>query len=158
MVTVPVLSAALLFQPSTAQAGVATTHGKGDHNSRYATATFTKHIVDYPFCGVLANMAGEVGGNVGEGTYTGELLFQSVVGDVWKGEALYHFHGSKHSFTALVHVEQTGLNAVITGVVTDGWLKGYAVDGGYKQIDCGIPGPDFPYCYQGALNLSRDSQ
>ena len=38
-------------------------------------------------------------------------------------EARYRFDGSKQSFTALVHVEQTGLHAVISGVVTDGWGK-----------------------------------
>ena len=49
-------------------------------------------------------------------------------------EALYHFNGSKHVFSALVHVEQTGLKAVIKGVVTDGWLKGDPVEGEYTQI------------------------
>jgi hypothetical protein len=46
-------------------------------------------------------------------------------------EALYHFTGSRHSFTALVHVVQSGSangsTAVITGVVTDGWLEGNLV-------------------------------
>lgn len=149
-----VLAATLLFQTPITRAG---DNDKGRRDRWAATATFTKHVTDYPACGVLANMAGIVGDDVGRGTYTGELLSQKVVGDVWMGEALYHFHGSRHSFTALVHVEQTGLNAVITGVVTEGWLKGHAVKGGYRQIDCGIAGPDFPFCYEGALNISRDS-
>lgn len=149
-----IVAVTLLLQTQPTQADGQGQRGGGAN--RNVHVTFTKYVVDYPSCGVLANMAGVVGGDVGDGTYTGELLFQSVVGEVWKGEALYHFHGPTHSFTALVHVEQTGLHAVITGVVTDGWLKGHAVKGEYTQINCGQSGPDFPNCYEGALNIKND--
>ena len=89
--------------------------------------TFTKWITTSPA------MAGFVGGDDGNGSYTGEIL-KYTPGDTTVIEALYHFNGANHSFSALVHVEQTGLNAVISGVVTDGWEKGYEVQGEYTQI------------------------
>ena len=114
-----------------------------------AKATFTKWVTDWP------NMAGVVGGVVGDGSFTGEVLSASF-GGVTKIEALYHFHGSKHSFTARVHVEQTGLQAVINGVVTDGWLKGHAVEGEYTQIKLAHDGITTD-AYQGTLEIERDS-
>jgi hypothetical protein len=90
-------------------------------------STFTKWITTAPA------MAGVVGGAVGDGSYAGEIL-KYTEGPTTVIEALYHFNGSKHSFAALVHVEQTGLNAVISGVVTEGWLKGNQVKGAYTQI------------------------
>lgn len=162
------LAATLLFQTSITQAD---DHGqRGGHNERGdrdrwnhgdARVTFTKWVVEFPPCpGVLADMAGVVGGDVGEGTYTGEYLFDSTVGDVSKGVTLYHFHGTKHSFTALLHVEQTGLTvgskAVLIGVVTEGWLKGHAVKGEYTVIECDHVGVD-PFCYEGTLEIERDS-
>jgi hypothetical protein len=89
--------------------------------------TFTKWITTSP------SMAGVVGGADGEGSYAGEIL-KYTPGDSTVIEALYHFNGSKHSFTALVHVVQTGLAAVISGVVTEGWKKGNQVKGEYTQI------------------------
>ena len=74
-------------------------------------------------------------------------------------EALYHFNGSKHSFTALVHVEQTGLKAVIIGVVTEGWLKGNMVQGEYTQITCvQAPSSTSGTCFQGTLDIMRGSK
>ena len=35
-----------------------------------------------------------------------------------------------------MHVEQTGLHAVLVGVVIDGWHKGKLVTGEYTQITC----------------------
>jgi hypothetical protein len=90
-------------------------------------STFTKWIVTSP------NMEGIVGGAVGEGSFSGEIL-KFTPGTTTMIEALYHFAGSVHSFSALLHIEQTGLDAVLTGVVTDGWLKGHRVNGGYTQI------------------------
>ena len=89
--------------------------------------TFTKWITTAP------SMAGIVGGSVGDGSYAGEIL-KMTAGTTTVIEALYHFNGSKHVFSALVHVEQTGLKAVISGVVTEGWLKGNQVVGEYTQI------------------------
>jgi hypothetical protein len=120
-------------------------HGRDAHN------TFTKWITTYPA------MAGVVGGAVGTGTYAGEILKYTpgaTSADATVIEALYHFNGSKHSFTALVHVEQTGLKAVITGVVTDGWRKGDEVKGRYTQITC-APAPGITTCFQGTLDIER---
>jgi hypothetical protein len=89
--------------------------------------TFTKWITTAP------NMAGVVGGAVGEGSYTGEIL-KYTSGAVEVIESLYKFNGAKHTFTALVHVEQKGLKAVIIGVVIEGWRKGNQVRGEYTQI------------------------
>ncbi len=159
------LAVTLLFQTPITRAG---DNGKknddnerGDRDHRDAKVTFTKWVVEFPPCpGVLADMAGVVGGDVGEGTYTGEYLFDNTVGDVSKGVALYHFHGSKHSFTALLHVEQTGFTvgskAVLIGVVTEGWLKGHAVKGEYTVITCEHVGVE-PLCYEGTLKIDRDS-
>ena len=89
--------------------------------------TFTKWVTTWP------NMAGVVGGVDGDGSYAGEVL-KYTEGPTTVIEALYHFKGSIHPFTALVHVEQTGLKAVINGVVTEGWMKGNQVQGEYTQI------------------------
>jgi hypothetical protein len=89
--------------------------------------TFTKWVTTAPA------MAGVVGGACGNGTYAGDIL-KYTEGPTTVIEALYHFNGSKHVFSALVHVEQTGLKAVIKGVVTEGWLKGNPVEGEYTQI------------------------
>jgi hypothetical protein len=90
-------------------------------------STFTKWVTTAP------TMAGVVGGAAGSGVYAGEIL-KYTEGPTTVIEALYHFNGSKHVFSALVHVEQTGMKAVITGVVTEGWLKGNEVKGEYTQI------------------------
>ena len=71
-------------------------------------------------------MAGVVGGDVGRGTFTGEVF--SIDGTGQPGDptfihAHYHFNGRFHSFTADVHVTQILNKAVIIGVVsrTGGW-------------------------------------
>ena len=89
--------------------------------------TFTKWITTAPA------MAGVVGGADGNGSYAGEILKYSE-GNTTVIEALYHFNGAKHSCSPLVHVEQTGLKAVISGVVTEGWMKGNQVQGEYTQV------------------------
>ena len=123
-------------------AGVASADGGRYHGD--AHNTFTKYVAAYPI------MAGVVGGDVGNGTYAGEIL-KYTPGATTVIEALYHFDGSRHTFTALVHVEQTGLKAVITGVVTDGWLKGHQVKGRYTQISCS-QAPDGT-CFRGTLDI-----
>src|SRR5664279_1632324 len=151
--TLAALAVTLLFQTSITRAD---DHGKkGD---RDAKVTFTKWITAIPYQpGLIANMAGVVGGDVGDGVFTGEVLKMEtdVVTGVTEIVAFYHFNGPKHSFTALNHIVQTGLDAVITGVVTDGWLKGHAVEGKYTQFACdkGITGA----CYQGTLEIEGDS-
>jgi hypothetical protein len=122
--------------------------------------TFTKWVTTTPPAeGVLANMVGVVGGAVGPGTYTGEVVSLNTVGNITSIEALYHFNGSKHSFTADLKITQDDLagRATITGRVTEGWLKGASVTGEYNVLAvCPIDTPDNAYgtvCFQGALHV-----
>ncbi len=117
--------------------------------------TFTKWIFDYPY------MMGVVGGDVGTGTYAGQVLNLSTVGDITSVEALYHFNGSIHSFTAHVFVTENDApgvgTATITGRVTEGWLEGANVTGEYKVWGaCPIPTPgniEGTRCYQGVIHV-----
>ena len=122
-------------------------------------ATFTKWVTAFPNQpGLIANMAGVVGGDVGDGNYAGEVLKMSTdpVTGVTEIVAFYHFNGPAHSFTALVHILQTGAatgsKAVILGVVTEGWLKGHAVEGEFTQIAIDHDGGTG---YHGTLNLKN---
>ena len=110
------------------------------------SATFTKWMINEG-----PDMAGVVGGAVGEGTYVGKVL-DFEPGTTALIDARHHFIGSDRSFTALVHVEQTGLEATISGVVTDGWGKGTLVTGGYKEIQCDHDGVTTD-CWQGTLEV-----
>lgn len=115
------------------------------------TATFTKWMV-----GEGPGMAGVVGGAVGEGAYAGKVL-EFNPGPTTVIAATYQFNGSKRPFTALVHVEQTGLEAVISGVVIDGWGKGNLVKGAYTEIKCDHDGITTD-CWQGTLDIARDAE
>ena len=126
-------------------AGTAVADGGRHHGD--AHNTFTKWIAGYPA------MAGVVGGDVGTGAYAGEIL-KYTPGTTTVIEALYHFNGSRHTFSALVHVEQTGLKAVITGVVTDGWAKGSPVKGRYTQVTCTHDATTTD-CFRGTLDILR---
>jgi hypothetical protein len=128
-------------------AGTALADGSRHHGD--AHNTFTKWVTDWPA------MAGTVGGDVGSGPFAGEVL-KYTPGTTTVIEALYHFSGSRHSFTALVHVEQTGLKAVIIGVVTDGWLKGRPVEGKYDVVSCTHDATTTD-CFQGTLDIARGS-
>jgi hypothetical protein len=116
-------------------------------------ATFTKWLTDFP------NMAGVVGGDVGAGTYAGEILNISPAGDITNIEALYHFNGRKHSFTAHVFVAESAVTgtAVITGSITEGWLQGSPVTGKYRVwAVCPIATPGNSLgttCFQGELRI-----
>jgi hypothetical protein len=122
-----------------------------DIGRRNAENTFTKWIDGYPA------MTGVVGGDIGAGTYSGEILALTVTATGLVIDASYHFNGSRHAFTALVHVEQTGFTdgseAVITGRVTQGWLRGSPVQGEYTQIACGLAPSGT--CFQGTLDVLR---
>ena len=127
--------------------------------------TFTKWATFQPdpstMVGVL--MAGVVGGDVGNGRYAGEVLSEDLSqSGYWNANARYEFYGEKHSFIADVHVKQdnTAGTAVITGVITQGWLKGAQVTGEYTQMDpCPLdetPGNVFgAVCFQGTLHVQR---
>jgi hypothetical protein len=144
---------------------VATTAGAALAYSRDAKGhtfddTFTKWVITTPpAAGVVANMMGVVGGDVGPGTYTGEVLSVNTVGNITSIQALYHFNGSKHAFTAELNVTQdeSAGTATITGHVTEGWLKGASVSGEYTVLAvCPIETPDNVYgtlCFQGALHV-----
>jgi hypothetical protein len=107
-------------------------------------ATFTKYITTWP------SMAGIVGGSVGDGAFSGSVVYYAP-GDTTLITAIYHFGGSRHEFTARMHVEQTGLHAVLVGVITDGWGKGKTVTGAYDQITCSLSGGPTD-CFQGYLD------
>jgi len=122
--------------------------------------TFTKWVTTSPPApGVVANMVGVVGGDVGPGTYTGEVISANTVGNITSIEALYHFNGSKHAFTANLKITQdeSAGTAMITGDVTEGWLKGASVTGEYNVLAvCPLETPDNAYgtvCFQGALQV-----
>ena len=112
-----------------------------------ATATFTKWMV-----GEGPGMAGVVGGAAGEGTYSG-TVFEMNPGPTTTVEAMYRFNGSERQFAALVHVEQTGLEAVVTGVVTEGWGKGLPIAGQYTEIQCEHDGATTD-CWRGTLEIA----
>lgn len=114
--------------------------------------TFTKWISSWP------NMVGIVGGDVGTGTFSGEVINYLPGVDISKIEALYHIHGGVHSFTAHVFVTQNNVTgmASITGSVTEGWLEGKPVNGSYKVwTNCPLTPPgNSTMCFQGTLHLS----
>ena len=123
-------------------------------------ATFTKWVTTSSTApGVVANMVGVVGGEVGPGTYKGEVIHMNTVGNITSIEAIYNFHGSKHAFTAELNIAQdeSAGTAVITGHVTEGWLKGASVTGEYNVLAvCPLDTPDNAYgtvCFQGALHI-----
>ena len=111
---------------------------------------------DRPF----PNMAGVVGGDVGRGAFTGEVLDINGAGqsdDPAFIHAHYHFNGRFHSFTADVHVTQILNKAVIIGVVTDGWLEGNLVEGEYTQITCKHDNTTTD-CFRGTLDILRGTK
>jgi hypothetical protein len=111
-----------------------------------AAASFTKWMV-----GEGPVMAGIAGGVVGEGTFAGRVL-EMQVGPTTTVEAIYGFEGSEGALKALVHVEQTGLEAVISGVVIEGASKGSPVRGAYSEIQCEHDGVTTD-CWRGRLEI-----
>lgn len=118
--------------------------------------TFTKWITAYP------DMVGVGGGDIGPATFTGEIHSMNDTGDITYVEATYHLKGSKHSFTANVHVTQNDVvgTGSMTGEITDGWLKGGSLIGEYNVYPV-CPLPETPgngmgtLCFQGVLHLRR---
>jgi hypothetical protein len=150
-----------LFVAAPTQLALADSGGMQGHTFDF---TFTKWVTSWPVNYPSmegASMAGVVGGDVGNGRYAGLVLSNdlSQEPDFWLANARYEFYGKKHSFIADVHVTQnnnTG-TAVITGVITDGWLKGSQVTGGYTVMsDCPIATPGNVFgtlCFQGTLHV-----
>ena len=119
-------------------------------NTETATVTFTKWVIGYPM------LAGFVSGDVGSGSFTGEVISRDPTvakGKIIEIEAIYQFKGNSHAFDSLVHVRQNAAKgtAVVTGLVTDGWMEGAQISGEFKTIKC----DESPSkaCFQGALNL-----
>ena len=125
-----------------------------DDDDRGVRVVFTKWLTDWP------NMAGLVSGDVGGGTFAGEILTFTPSTAITKIEALYHLNGGAHQLTAHVFVTQNNLKgtAAIKGVVADGPLKGALVRGAYQVIaPCGIinaqNGAAGDVCFQGTLDI-----
>ena len=103
-----------------------------------AKITFTKWVTaEIQLPGLLETLEGVVDGDIGEGAFTGEVLKETIVGDLDEIVAFYHFKGSRHSFSAIVHLnfDLVANKAELIGVVTDGWLKGHAVKGVMVAVD-----------------------
>ena len=118
------------------------------------TATFTKWMV-----GEGPEMAGVVGGAAGEGAFAGKVLDFNP-GPTTLIEARYGFNGSSRPFTALVHVEQTGLEADVNFKVVKSFTaklkrKGSPVKGRYSEIKCDHDGTTTD-CWQGTLEIVGD--
>jgi hypothetical protein len=121
--------------------------------------TFIKWVTNWP------NMAGVVSGDVGGGTFAGEVLNYNHTDAIDTIEALYHINGGALQFTAHNIVTQDNLKgtAVIKGSVTDGSLKGARVSGEYQVISpCGIinaiNGTVGDVCFQGNLIIKPGSE
>jgi hypothetical protein len=107
-------------------------------------------------------LTGVVGGAVGNGSFAGVVLSDDLtVPGFWLGLDQFGFSGEKHSFVADVHIKHnttTGV-AAITGVVTQGWLKGAPLTGGYATMPvCPIATPGNAFgtlCFQGMLQIHR---
>lgn len=106
-------------------------------------------------------MEGVVGGDVGNGSFAGEVLYDNLTQepDFWLANARYEFHGGKHSFISNVNVVQNNTTgtAAITGVITQGWLKGAHLTGEYTvESVCPIATPGNVFgtlCFQGTLHV-----
>lgn len=148
---VAAIAAAVALLALSLGVGVASAGGR---DSSIARNTFTKWIAGYP------NMAGVVGGDVGTGTYSGEILSRSGAGtaaDPILITADYHFHGSRHGFSARVDIVEVGVAATINGVVTDGWLNGNLATGQFSVITCDHDGITST-CFQGTLDILRGTK
>ena len=152
----------------TAQAGPA---GKASSDGaarirRNADVTFTKWVTSPPenpptLAGI--SMAGVVGGDVGEGTYSGMVISDDTTTkpNFWLAQALYGFKGTEHSFVAHNLITEdhttTPFTATIRGFVISGWMTGARVTGEYTLLDpCPIPTPGNVFgtvCFQGTLHL-----
>jgi hypothetical protein len=149
-----------LLNVSTALAGGPNETGRDNGKFRgRIEVTFLKWITDFP------NMAGVVSGDVGGGTFAGEILNYDHTTAIDKIEALYHINGGADHFTAHNYITQNNLKgtAVINGVVTDGPLKGARVRGEYQVISpCGIinaqNGSGGDVCFQGTLRIGAGSE
>ncbi len=165
VVIVVVAALAAPFSVGPTQMALADKGGQKGHNF---DVTFTKWITSQPanppsVAGV--SMAGVVGGDVGDGRFAGKVLSDDLsVPGIWQAHARYEFHGEEHSFIADVHVIENDTTdpatAVVTGVVTRGWLKGAHLTGAYTVMPvCPIATPGNVFgtvCFQGTLRINPE--
>jgi hypothetical protein len=158
-----VLVATSLFAVVPMQLALADAGGVKGHTFDFTfTKWATSQPANYPSMAGIS-MAGVVGGDVGNGRYAGEVLSDdlSLEPGFWLANARYEFHGKKHSFIADVNVTQNNTTgtAVITGVITQGWLKGAQLTGEYTVMSvCPITTPGNVFgtlCFQGTLHVRR---
>jgi hypothetical protein len=115
-----------------------TTRGDEEHSD--ATINWTKHVTAFlpPGGNMFATIGGVATGDLGEATLLGDALnpVRVVAGGI-TFEAEYRFVGAKHSLTMRFRVVQApDKSGVMTGVVTDGWLKGHVMTGHYTARTC----------------------
>jgi hypothetical protein len=163
LVTV-VATLAIALSPDTATAGA----GWRQHQWRPRTAdvSFTKWVVTLPadpssLAGL--QMAGVVGGDVGQGVYRGQILADDTVTEpgFWRAHVHYDLFGRAHWLIADLHVTEDDrgapITATITGFVVAGWMLGARVTGQYTQRDtCPISTPGNALrttCLVGTLHL-----
>src|SRR5207253_8653977 len=136
LTTLTALAATLLFHPSITKAEG---NGRDDRNHGDARVTFTKWVLDDPgLPGLLERLEGVIGGDTGTGIFKGEVLKETVddITNMDEVVAFYHFAGTKHSFSAIIHLDfdLNTAKGVVIGVVTEGWLKGHAVRGHMRTL------------------------
>jgi hypothetical protein len=168
-----VIAVTLLLQIPITRAG-----DNGRHR-RDATIAWTKWItqnISPPGAdGIFATIEGRAGGDIGEGTVTGEA-FNAVATTQVDGttttvttvfNAIYHFVGSKHSLTVhfdavqtrVVNAAGTTVSGLVSGVVTEGWLKGNVVEGEYTRYACPQQeGSVNGFCFDGIFEIKRGSK
>ncbi|MHB8624819.1 MAG: hypothetical protein ACYDBJ_00250 [Aggregatilineales bacterium] len=151
MSVVIVLIAAFAALPSSTGTRVALADSGGERGHDYEIM-FTKWITSYP------NMVGIVtGGDAGAGTFAGQVLkVTESTPQIWKAAVLYQIFGTAHSFSAHIDVTENDVTnrARLVGKVTDGWLKGWPVYGGYIILPASsCPHPEFGSCYQVTLRI-----
>lgn len=126
-------------------AGYLSAHTGSEDN--LVKVTFAEWINDWP------DMEGIVGGDVGNGTFSGKMLDYVPGPLITQIEALYHLNGGTRHSTVHVFVTQYNVKgiAIIEGVVTEGWLVNSQVYGHYDVLSC--PDTSLGLCFQGALYM-----
>ena len=147
------LLAALALVTLSLGAGVTSANSGKPHV--VAENTFTKWITATPnLPGEVKDMGGIVGGDVGDGTFTGTVLGATPITGGLALKAIYGFNGSAHSFKALMHIDQVDASAVLIGVITEGWYQGHLVEGHYVMGTC-THGDVTGTCFAGTLDIMQ---
>lgn len=101
----------------------------------------------------------------GPGTYAGEILSRVVEGDFVLLKARYEVTDPRggHSFKAVIEGKLNNLTgeAVLNGVVTEGWKTGKEVSVTFQRIlSCALAvGPSVPgVCFQGTIVIQKESK